>query len=153
MPKTPCMADRRRVAIIQDARLPCYRTPSLKDVGEKVKPPDKLSRRLVEEDETKVLVEPSTPAADRLVVLQEPARRIEVITGGLAFNYGLEYCHKCRSGRVCFIAEFYECYIAKYEMYSGSLYFRDTSPLSPTGSSENICTTTTTVAMTTSEVV
>ena len=93
-----------------------------------MKPPDKLSRRLVEEDGTKVLVEPSTPAADRLVVLQEPARRIEVITGGLAFNYGLEYCHKCRSGRVCFIAEFYECYIAKYEMFSGLAIFQGHRP-------------------------
>ena len=128
MPKTRCMADRHREAIIQEATLPRYRTPSLKDVGEKVKRPIKLSRKSVEEDGTKVVLETRTPAADTLLVLQGPAKRIAAEAPGFVFSYGLKYCHKCWKGEVCFIAEFYECYIAKYEMFSGLAIFQGHRP-------------------------
>ena len=124
MPKTRSMAHR-----LQDTTLPRYRTPSLKDVcEEEVKPHVKLPRKWVAEDATKALVlETRNPAAGTVVipvVLQEPKKRIAAIAPGLALNYGLKYCHKCRRGEVCFITQFYECYIAKYEMYSGLAIFQ-----------------------------
>ena len=116
-------------AIFQDATLPRYRTPSLKDVCDKeLKPHIKLTRKWVAEDATQGLVETRNPAAETLVtpvVLQEPKKRIAAMAPGFALNYGLKYCHKCRRGEVCFITQFYECSIAKYEMYSGLAIFRD----------------------------